>query len=167
MTMHESWHFELLPACVWHAAGPGLRVAYSFLLCLFLSGWSHRASKHFIFSSNSVLKLSQDGFLQLRSIIFWDGKIQGTSFFIRDSRRMRCQPFKLWHVCGSALESSMVCELAPEGSRICVRRSKTEEVVGSCMCARMMFERPTSGAQWCTLGLLRRLLPWVPTEMPH
>lgn len=34
-----------------------------------------------------------------------------------------------WHMCGSALESSVVYELAPESSRVCAGGCKTEEVV--------------------------------------
>ena len=49
--------------------------------------------------------------------------------FICHIRSMRCHPLKLWHMCGSALELSVVYELSPEGSRICSEIFKTEEVV--------------------------------------
>lgn len=127
LCMHPGIPSCLLVFSVWPTTVPGFWIAYFFLFCLLLSDWSHRASNYLVFSS-AVLKLSQDACLQL------DQSLPGTEgcseqLFICHSRSMRCQPFKLWHMCGSALEPSVAYELSPEGSRICSGRCKTEEVV--------------------------------------
>lgn len=130
LCMHPGILSCFLVFSVWLTTGPGLWIAWFFFFFFSASCSLAEATEA---ATTWYLVLQSWSWARMHACS-WDQSLPGTEgcseqLFICHSRSMRCQPFKLWHMCDSALEPSVAYELSPEGSRICSGRCKTEEVV--------------------------------------
>lgn len=109
--------------------------------------------------------------LAVESSHFLGQKDLVSKFVICQSRSMKCQLPELWHMCGYALAHMWLCTGAFCG--VLAGSRKQQKMLEDTRLERWWWRALHSVWEthiWnpvCNLGLSLRLLPWVPSEVPH